>query len=229
MMMSFPKYVSGVSLAQTTSQSPILTPLGIQRFITQHQKAVFKAHTFIESKMKRITPLRRAVQTIVQPATTHPFPPRTTCHLQSEKPTDQILLERCILNPEHSETCQSGTDEEVGRHNSPYDPKQTRPEQEHRALEEEYRLEGDTLHDPLYISPANRDFSLILDPMAGPHVLKHLRSVRGWTNKHKQVLLKTTPYELRKYESVFAKLRKPGEKNQEFARRFSAPHTWPYY
>lgn len=162
--------------------------------------------------MKRISPLRRAVQTITQPATTHPFPPRTTCHLQSEKSADESLLERCILNPEHSETCQSGTDDEVGRHNSPYDPRQTTPELEHLALEEEYRLEGDTIHDPLYISPANREFSMILDPMAGAHALKHLRSVKGWTNKHKEVLLKTTPYELRKYDSVFMGSRKPGSK-----------------
>ncbi|CAG8010491.1 unnamed protein product [Penicillium olsonii] len=152
---------------------------------------------------------KRAVQSIIQPLITHPLPQRTACHLQSEKPTSEILLERSILNPEHSETCQSGTDEEVGRHKSPYDPTQTKPEQEHLALEEEYRLEGDALHDPLYISPANREFSLILDPMAGKHALTHLRSVKGWTRKHKEVLLKTTPYEMRAYDSVFTGVRKP--------------------
>ncbi|CAG7941583.1 unnamed protein product [Penicillium salamii] len=159
--------------------------------------------------MRSLNTCKRAVQTIIQPVITHPLPLRTTCHLQSEKPTNEILLERSILNPQHSETCQSGTDEEVGQHRSPYDPKQTHPEQEHLALEEEYRLEGDALHDPLYISPANREFSLILDPMAGEHALKHLRSVQGWTNKHKEVMLKTTPYEMRAYDSVFMGPRKP--------------------
>lgn len=157
--------------------------------------------------MKNLSPLKRAIQA-THPILTHPLPLRTRCHLQTEKPVEQILLERCILNPEHSETCQSGTDDEVGRHKSPYDPSQTNPELEHLALEEEYRLEGDTIHDPLYVSPANREFSLLLDPMARAHALVHLRSVRGWTNKHKEVLLRTTPYEMRKYDSVFTALRR---------------------
>ncbi|KAJ5860217.1 uncharacterized protein N7529_007527 [Penicillium soppii] len=160
--------------------------------------------------MRSFNPLRRAFQATAHPILTHPHPLRTTCHLQASKPQNEILLERCILNPEHSETCQSGTDDEVGRHKSPYDPTNTTPEQEHLALEEEYRLEGDTVHDPLFFSPANKDVSLILDPMAGVvHTLKHLRSVKGWSNKRKEVLLNTAPYEMRKYDSVFTELRKP--------------------
>jgi hypothetical protein len=163
--------------------------------------------------MKNITPLKRAFQATVHPIQTHPLPLRTTCYLQTSKPADEVLLERCILNPEHSETCQSGTDDEVGRHKSPYDPSKTTPELEHLALEEEYRLEGDTIHDPLFYSPLNRNFSLVLDPMAGVvPTLKHLRSVKGWTNKRKEVLLRTAPYEMRKYDRVFTELRKPGGK-----------------
>lgn len=156
--------------------------------------------------MKNLTPLKRAFQASAQ---THPLPPRTRCHLPAET-ANKIILERCILNPEHSETCQSGTDDEVGRHKSPYDRRPTTPEQEHLALEEEYRLEGDTIHDPLYVSPANREFSR-LDPEGGGQALKHLRSVRGWTKKHKEVLLRTDPYQRRKYENAFAPLRKPGQ------------------
>jgi hypothetical protein len=120
--------------------------------------------------MKALRPLNRALQA-TSPTTTHPLilhhkiqPP-----LKSKTPsltkTEEILLERCILNPQRAETCQSGTDDEVGAHKSPYDRTNTTPEKEHLALEEEYRLEGDLLHDPLSVSPANRDVSLILDPM----------------------------------------------------------------
>lgn len=158
--------------------------------------------------MKNLTPLKRAFQATAQ---THPLPLRTRCHLPAET-ANTIILERTILNPEHSETCKSGTDDEVGRHKSPYDPKQTNPEQEHLALEEEYRLEGNTMHDPLYVSPANREFSRVLDPQVGGQALKHLRSVRGWTNKHKEVLLRTDPYKMRKYESAFSPPRKPMDK-----------------
>jgi hypothetical protein len=34
-------------------------------------------------------------------------------------------------DPSRAETCQSGTDDEVGRHKSPYDPSKTAPEKEH--------------------------------------------------------------------------------------------------
>lgn len=118
----------------------------------------------------------------------------------------QALLERQLLNPVRSETCQSGTDDEVARHKSPYDPSptNTRVEEEVSALKEEYKLEGD-VHDPLQVSPANEECSVVLDPMLGGavHNAKTLRSVKGWSNKHKQVLLRREPYQIRKYEDVF--------------------------
>ncbi|KAJ5815621.1 hypothetical protein N7474_007398 [Penicillium riverlandense] len=118
--------------------------------------------------------------------------------------------ERRALNPERYETCKSGTDDEVAQHKSPYDPSSTTPESEHRALEDEYKLEGDVSHDPLFVSPANRDFSLILDPMVGGavHNAQSLGSVRGWTNKHRTVLRRTAPFEFRGYEKVVWNLRK---------------------
>ncbi|KXG54400.1 uncharacterized protein PGRI_075440 [Penicillium griseofulvum] len=163
--------------------------------------------------MKCFKPLNRAFQT----ATTYPVlshPLRSTCYLQPQKlpQKEDPILERCILNPERAETCQSGTDDEVGRHKTPYDPSKTAPEKEHLALEEEYRLEGDTIHDPLFVSPANRDVSQPVDPMAGVHGLQHLRSVKGWTRKQKKALLRTAPYEMRKYENVFSEIRKPHQK-----------------
>lgn len=148
---------------------------------------------------------------------THPIPPplRTTCYLEAQRgpQAEDITLERCILDPARAETCQSGTDDEVGRHKSPYDPSKTAPDKEHLALEEEYRMEGDTIHDPLLVSPANTDVSKVLDPMAGvAQGLQHLRSVKGWTRKRKEALLRTTPYQMRKYENVFLDIRKPREK-----------------
>ncbi|KAJ6027798.1 hypothetical protein N7460_012615 [Penicillium canescens] len=156
--------------------------------------------------MKSLRPLSRVLQT--NPLTTiHPVnihtkqPTPTSIPLQSQKlsKTEEILLERCILNPQRAETCQSGTDDEV----------------EHLALEEEYRLEGDSLHDPLSVSPANREVSMILDPMVGVGVVQgvpHLRSVQGWTRKGKEVLIKRSPFEVRRYEDVFFGRRKGVEK-----------------
>jgi hypothetical protein len=161
--------------------------------------------------MKSFKPLNRAFQAASTTYPTHSLPLRSTCYLQAQKisQTEDLILERCILNPSRAETCQSGTDDEVGRHKSPYDPSKTAPDKEHLALEEEYRLEGDTIHDPLFVSPANRDVSQLLDPTAGVHGLQHLRSVKGWTRKGKEALLRKAPYEMRKYENVFCELRKP--------------------
>ncbi|CAI7604876.1 unnamed protein product [Penicillium palitans] len=165
--------------------------------------------------MKTVKPLNRAFQAATTTYPMHSHPLRSTCYIQAQKrpQTDELIQERCILNPERAETCQSGTDDEVGRHKSPYDPSKTAPEKEHLALEEEYRLEGDIIHDPLFFSPANRDVSQLLDPMAGViRTLQHLRSVKGWTRKRKEALLRTAPYEMRKYENVFFEVRKPHEK-----------------
>lgn len=166
--------------------------------------------------MKNLKPLHRAFQAVTTTTLPiHPPPLRTTCYLQPDKApqAQEALLERCILNPERAETCQSGTDDEVGRHKSPYDPSNTAPDKEHLALEEEYRLEGDTHHHPLSVSPANRDVSQVLHPMLGVvQDLPHLRSVKGWTRKRKEALLRTAPYEIRKYENVFLDIRKPLEK-----------------
>lgn len=130
----------------------------------------------------------------------------TTRHsATTRQPTNDTILEREILRPDRAETCQSGTDDEVARHKSPYDPTQTRPEKELSALQEEYRLEGDLSHDPLAVSPANAQVSHILDPEEErPMMEDHpLGSVKGWTGKRKDVLLRKEPYAFRDYEAVF--------------------------
>ncbi|KAJ5523564.1 hypothetical protein N7513_013108 [Penicillium frequentans] len=163
--------------------------------------------------MKGLKPLHRAFQASTLTHQIHNQPLHTASYLQAQKiaQAEEVILERCILNPEHAESCQSGTDDEVARHNSPYAPFPTSPEKEHLALKEEYRLEGDTKHNPLLVSPANLDVSLMEPTVCAVHKLHHLRSVKGWTNKHKEVLLLKTPYEFRKYEHVFFELRKPNQ------------------
>lgn len=122
----------------------------------------------------------------------------------TESSYEQWILDRQLLKPDRAETCQSGTDDEVGHHKSPYDGTNTAVDKEVSELREEYKAEGD-IHDPLLVSPANLNASLILDPMiAGAvHSSPTLRSCKGWSNKHKIVLLRTVPYEKRKYEDVF--------------------------
>ena len=71
------------------------------------------------------------------------------------------------------------------------------------ALREEYKLEQD-VHDPLLVSPANLEASLIVDPLREvAHNAQALGSVKGLTNKNKEVLLRKEPYVLRSYENVF--------------------------
>lgn len=122
--------------------------------------------------------------------------------------TDELTItDRQVLNPERAETCcQFGTDDEVARHKSPYDPSTTTVESEVLALREEYKLEGN-IHDPLRVSPANLEVSRPLErgltlPLYDLHLL---RSVKGWSNKNKKVLLRTEPYVARPYEDVFYK------------------------
>ncbi|PTU19006.1 hypothetical protein P175DRAFT_0411969, partial [Aspergillus ochraceoroseus IBT 24754] len=121
-----------------------------------------------------------------------------------------LELERQILNPERAETAQSGTDNKVGDDRYAYDPSTTNPEIEFRIFEEATRINGDI--DPLFISPANRDFSQLLSPTAGGAVHnldKTGPSSRGWTRKHKEVHIKTMgSAEYDQYERLLRGLRK---------------------
>ncbi|KAA8651215.1 hypothetical protein EYZ11_005179 [Aspergillus tanneri] len=125
----------------------------------------------------------------------------------AEEETD---FDRNILNPERYETCKWGADDEVGRHKISYDPSMTTPESEMTAEEEVFKLEGE-YHSPLYVSPANREVSELLDPMVGGAVHCADRSgpsARGWTRKHKEIHIKNVPgsrYE--QYQKSLEKLR----------------------
>lgn len=143
------------------------------------------------------------------------LPSTSTRSIQTsiEPSYEQWILDRQLLRPDRAETCQSGTDDEVGHHKSPYDGSNTAVDKEVSALRAEYLSEGD-IHDPLLVSPANLDVSLILDPMIGGavHSSPTLRSCKGWSNKHKMVLLRTEPYEMRKYEDVFCRFKFSNQK-----------------
>ncbi|KAL5341390.1 hypothetical protein BJX70DRAFT_395779 [Aspergillus crustosus] len=122
-------------------------------------------------------------------------PPLSTPQPQRNQHNPRILtiLERTILSPERAETTCSGTDNSVGSDTFAYDPSTTTPEVELSAFEAELRVEGED--DPLFISPANRDFSQLLDrELDGRAVLRDQvdrrggeGSSRGWVNKKRMV------------------------------------------
>ncbi|BCR98058.1 uncharacterized protein AKAW2_31377S [Aspergillus luchuensis] len=125
-------------------------------------------------------------------------------HLESD-------LDRHLLRPEHNENTKSGTDDEAAHHWSSYDPTITDPDLEVLACEEECELDGE-LDDPLFVSPGNREVSRFLDPMIGGAVHGATRpgpSGRGWTRKHKEVIIKKIPgSQFEKYDRILQELRK---------------------
>ncbi|KAJ5959420.1 uncharacterized protein N7479_006570 [Penicillium vulpinum] len=102
------------------------------------------------NQVSKATPKSLATPT----ATRTPFSTTPLCQIER----GQGSLERETLNPERSETAKSGTDGEVAKHPSAFDPKNTAPETELAATEEESRQEGKK-ESPLNMSPANRDAS----------------------------------------------------------------------
>ncbi|KAL3443265.1 hypothetical protein BJX65DRAFT_199877 [Aspergillus insuetus] len=125
--------------------------------------------------------------------TTQHTPKRDTRNQESQLLTE---LERTILSPERAETAYSGTDNKVGDDTYAYDPSVTAPEVEFQSFEDEIRVDGEV--DPLFISPANRDFSQAIDrDLDGRAVVRDkgdrcgaAGSVRGWVNKHGTVKLR---------------------------------------
>jgi hypothetical protein len=99
--------------------------------------------------------------------------------------------DRETLNPEHSETTKSGTDGEVAKHPSAFDPSNTSPETEYQASEQESREAGK--HDPLNMSPANQDVSAWRGPTEGGPDRNRQRdasSSRGTPKKNRSVHVK---------------------------------------
>ncbi|KAL4879914.1 hypothetical protein BJY04DRAFT_219719 [Aspergillus karnatakaensis] len=125
--------------------------------------------------------------------TTSLFKPHQEQNTQPSNPRVLATLERTILSPERAESTCSGTDNSVGSDTFAYDPTTTTPEVELSAFEGEIRVEGDS--DPLFISPANRDFSQLLDrDLDGRAIVRDKGdrcgvegSSRGWVNKKRVI------------------------------------------
>lgn len=132
----------------------------------------------------------------------HPLTPTTTTttttttlpRLFHTTPTPQTSFrdksqDRTVLNPERSEGTTSGTDSEVARHRTAYDPTKTSPESEMAASAEESRQEGD-VSDPLTVSGANQEVNRARDPKEGGpdrNADRPWHSSRGKTNKGRPV------------------------------------------
>ncbi|KAJ5542684.1 hypothetical protein N7535_005108 [Penicillium sp. DV-2018c] len=139
--------------------------------------------------MKYFKPLSRVVQIAT---TAHPIPLdplRTTCHIQSQnRPRAEDkddFFERCMLDPARSGKSQSGADDEVGRHKSPYDPPKKASVKKFLSR---IQTEG---HQLFPVGPANRDARLDY-------------KARG--------ACEAAPYAIREYENVSFDVRKPHEK-----------------
>ncbi|KAL4952198.1 hypothetical protein BDW69DRAFT_185655 [Aspergillus filifer] len=159
-------------------------------FLLKHRPIVrtLRAPILQLSSSRSTTPLRTISSThSLFPASLDPSP---------SDPRVITILERTILSPERAETTCSGTDNAVGTSIHAYDPSITTPESEFARFEEEF-LAGEKMGetDPLFISPANRDFSRLLDrELDGRAILKDQAdrlglegSVRGWCKKGKMV------------------------------------------
>ncbi|GMF80393.1 unnamed protein product [Aspergillus oryzae] len=141
---------------------------------------------------------------------------QTVINLQSKETKEQAIdFERQILNPERTETCKSGSDDEVGHHKCSYDPSTTTPESEYLADEAESLLDGKG-HHPLFVSPANLEVSHYIDPMSEGAVQGAARlgpSGKGWTRKHREVHIKDVPgSQYERYEKLLQELRKPKQR-----------------
>lgn len=103
--------------------------------------------------------------------------------------SNQQDFDRTVLNPEKAEGTRSGTDNEVAKSPSAYDPTKTSPESEMQATEEESEREG-KLSNPLNVSGANTDVNKARDPQEGGpdhNANRDASSARGVTHKHRRV------------------------------------------
>ncbi|PWY83732.1 hypothetical protein BO94DRAFT_113460 [Aspergillus sclerotioniger CBS 115572] len=122
-------------------------------------------------------PARRTFRTIAPLQATH------------QQKGEEISGDRTVLDPQRSETSQTGTDSEVAGHNAAFDPSKTSPESEVQAAQEESEQQG-KVSNPLDVSPGNKDVSHARPPMEGGpdhNVEKEGPSARGWTQKNREV------------------------------------------
>ncbi|KAL4770875.1 hypothetical protein BDW60DRAFT_208690 [Aspergillus nidulans var. acristatus] len=124
-----------------------------------------------------------------------PSPSQAQTGMPSGEMNQIEILERTILRPERAESTCSGTDNAVGFSAQAYDPSTTTPESEFACFEEEIKLRSDGSIDPLFISPANPDYSKVLARELDGRAVERDKldrlgatgSVRGWVNKGKEV------------------------------------------
>ncbi|KAL4779851.1 hypothetical protein BJX76DRAFT_361402 [Aspergillus varians] len=152
-----------------------------------------------------IKPSTLTLRASTRPLRTHLRPLTTTIPTldpkaqQKQREREREIIEnfeRHILSPERAETAYSGTDNAVGEDNYAYDPSVTNPEGEFQCFEEEVRNDGRV--DPLFISPANREFSRLLDRELDGRAVGRDKgdrlgaggSVRGWVKKGKEVRIR---------------------------------------
>lgn len=99
---------------------------------------------------------------------------------------NQQDFDRKALNPEKSEGTVSGTDSEIAKYPTAYDPAKTSPEREMRDTEKESQQDGKP-GGPLNVSGANKDINVGNEEKdAGPtqNADTGVHSTRGVTQKH---------------------------------------------
>lgn len=112
--------------------------------------------------------------------------PELRASRKQENRDNQQDFDRHALNPERAEGTVSGTDGEVAKYRTAYDPSKTSPEREMKDTEKESHEEGKS-GGPLNVSGANKDVNIGRDENhSGPshNVEKGVHSSKGVTQKH---------------------------------------------
>ena len=105
---------------------------------------------------------------------------------KEESRDNQRDFDRNALNPERAEGTVSGTDSEVAKYRTSYDPSNTSPEREMKDTETESKQDGKP-GGPLNVSGANKDINIGRDENhSGPsqNVDRGVHSSKGITQKH---------------------------------------------
>lgn len=118
---------------------------------------MFKPLTNRLSFQSTTSPVATIAPRLLAPSSTSRFHTKTTNQADYDKSQD-----RTILDPDRNEGTKSGTDSEVARSRSSYDPTKTTPESEMAALGEESDHDG-RKGNPLNVSAANKEASRARD------------------------------------------------------------------
>ncbi|BCS20928.1 uncharacterized protein APUU_21360S [Aspergillus puulaauensis] len=136
-------------------------------------------------RVASLQPQRTLASTVQARRTFTTVLPRQAAQPQDE---EDHYHDRNKLDPQRTESSQSGTTDEVASRDEAFDPTRTSPESEIGASREETRRKGDT-RDPLDVSGADKDVGGARDPMEGgaqKNVDKAGHSTRGWPRKNRE-------------------------------------------